>query len=45
MDKELGDLGTPFFGGAKPNMTDYMLWPWNERLPMLVNKKEYKGFD
>jgi len=35
MDKELGDLGTPFFGGDNPNMTDYMLWPWNERLPML----------
>ena len=27
-------LGTPFFGGDSPNMTDYMIWPWIERLPM-----------
>ena len=36
IDAELKKLGTPFFGGDKPSMTDYMIWPWNERLPMLV---------
>lgn len=35
-DAELKKLGTPFFGGDKPSMTDYMIWPWNERLSMLV---------
>lgn len=24
-----------FFGGSKPAMVDYMLWPWFERLPLL----------
>ena len=38
MDTELKKLNTPFFGGNKPNMTDYMIWPWIERLPMLVIK-------
>ena len=35
IDAELGMLGTPFFGGESANMTDYMIWPWIERLPML----------
>ena len=24
-----------FFGGSKPGMVDYMLWPWCERFPAL----------
>ena len=36
IDAELKKLGTPFFGGEKPSMTDYMIWPWIERLPILV---------
>ncbi len=24
-----------FFGGSKPAMVDYMLWPWFERLALL----------
>ncbi|KAK7114863.1 hypothetical protein V1264_000849 [Littorina saxatilis] len=24
----------PFFGGNKPAMADYLIWPWIERLPM-----------
>ena len=24
------------FGGESPNMTDYMIWPWIERLPIMV---------
>ena len=26
-----------FFGGSKPAMVDYMLWPWFERFPLLSN--------
>ena len=33
---ELRRLGTPFFGGEKPDMTDFMIWPWIERLPIIV---------
>ncbi|CAF3755969.1 unnamed protein product [Rotaria sp. Silwood1] len=28
-------LKDTFFGGSKPAMVDYMLWPWFERLPLL----------
>merc|ERR1719373_198917 len=35
IESELKMLGTSFFGGESPNMTDYMIWPWIERLPML----------
>lgn len=34
-ERELVQRGTPFFGGDKPGMTDYMIWPWFERLEML----------
>ncbi|KAJ8972986.1 hypothetical protein NQ317_019017, partial [Molorchus minor] len=27
----LAKRGTPYFGGEKPGMVDYMLWPWGER--------------
>lgn len=30
-EEELRTRGTPYFGGAKPGMTDYMIWPWCER--------------
>lgn len=26
-----------FFGGSKPAMVDYMLWPWFERMPLLID--------
>jgi len=29
-------LQDTFFGGSQPAMIDYMLWPWFERLPLLV---------
>lgn len=35
IDAELKMLGTPFFGGQTPNMTDFMIWPWIERLPCM----------
>ncbi|CAF4331696.1 unnamed protein product, partial [Adineta steineri] len=28
-------LTNTFFGGSKPAMIDYMLWPWIERFPLL----------
>ncbi|CAF1565883.1 unnamed protein product, partial [Adineta steineri] len=28
-------LTNTFFGGSKPAMIDYMLWPWFERFPFL----------
>ncbi|CAF1285426.1 unnamed protein product [Adineta ricciae] len=28
-------LQNTYFGGSKPAMVDYMLWPWFERLPLL----------
>ncbi len=31
-EKELHDT---FFGGSKPALVDYMLWPWFENLPRL----------
>lgn len=30
-DQELAKRGTPFFGGSKPGMVDFMIWPWCER--------------
>lgn len=34
-ERELVKRGTPFFGGDKPGMADYMIWPWIERLEMV----------
>ncbi|XP_014088771.2 pyrimidodiazepine synthase [Bactrocera oleae] len=34
-EKELSSRGTPYFGGDKPGMLDYMIWPWCERSAML----------
>ncbi|XP_018801591.1 PREDICTED: pyrimidodiazepine synthase-like isoform X2 [Bactrocera latifrons] len=34
-EKELSSRGTPYFGGDKPGMLDYMIWPWFERTEML----------
>ncbi|VVC44971.1 Hypothetical protein CINCED_3A021872 [Cinara cedri] len=32
IEAELVQRGSTFFGGASPNMVDYMIWPWFERL-------------
>ncbi|KAF2896245.1 hypothetical protein ILUMI_09929 [Ignelater luminosus] len=34
-EKELSSRGGPFFGGNKPGMLDYMIWPWCERVDLL----------
>uniref|UniRef100_A0A336KBC7 CSON007035 protein n=1 Tax=Culicoides sonorensis TaxID=179676 RepID=A0A336KBC7_CULSO len=42
-EDELRKRGTKFFGGVKPGMLDYMLWPWTERshiITLISNKYE-----
>jgi len=34
-ERELGNRGTPFYGGAKPGILDLMIWPWCERAEIL----------
>ncbi|XP_055385286.1 pyrimidodiazepine synthase-like isoform X2 [Condylostylus longicornis] len=34
-EAELKKRGTKYFGGEKPGMLDYMIWPWCERSDML----------
>ncbi|XP_067128597.1 pyrimidodiazepine synthase-like [Centruroides vittatus] len=33
-EKELKDRKSTFFGGDKPGILDYMIWPWFERIPV-----------
>jgi len=35
-EKELKARGTKFFGGARPGMLDYMIWPWFERFELFA---------
>ncbi|XP_033122026.1 glutathione S-transferase omega-1-like isoform X2 [Anneissia japonica] len=32
LEKIITNRATPFFGGQKPTMVDFMIWPWLERL-------------
>lgn len=41
-ENELKLKGTTFFGGDKPGMIDYMLWPWAERAKVLDYLVEQK---
>lgn len=34
-ENELIKRNTVFFGGQKPGMVDYMIWPWCERADIL----------
>ncbi|XP_049808624.1 pyrimidodiazepine synthase-like [Schistocerca nitens] len=34
-ERELVERGKPFFGGDRPGMLDYMIWPWCERSDMM----------
>ncbi|CAH1104325.1 unnamed protein product [Psylliodes chrysocephalus] len=38
LENELGQRGTPFFGGENPGMVDYMIWPWAERAGSITCK-------
>lgn len=37
MNEFLAKAATPYFTGARPGFSDYMIWPWFERMPMLGN--------
>ena len=30
-------LNKPYFHGETPGFSDYMIWPWFERMPMLMD--------
>uniref|UniRef100_A0A023EL34 Putative glutathione s-transferase n=1 Tax=Aedes albopictus TaxID=7160 RepID=A0A023EL34_AEDAL len=34
-ETELKNRGTSYYGGDKPGMLDYMIWPWCERVDLL----------
>nr|AJE61312.1 glutathione S-transeferase [Dendroctonus armandi] len=38
LEEELAKRGTTLFGGDKPNMIDYALWPWGERTGAIAIK-------
>ncbi|KAG6461198.1 hypothetical protein O3G_MSEX012477, partial [Manduca sexta] len=42
-EKELATRETTYFGGSRPGMLDYMIWPWVERLYLLrcVNERKF----
>lgn len=39
-EQELIKRGTPYFGGQKIGIVDYMIWPWFERFPSLKYNTE-----
>lgn len=43
-ESELESRGTTFFGGDKPGMLDFMMWPWSERskVPSALQDKEFQ---
>ncbi|CAH1180452.1 unnamed protein product [Phaedon cochleariae] len=42
LEDELANRGTKFFGGDKPGMIDFMLWPWAERSGCIGIRLGYK---
>lgn len=44
-ETELKKRGSEYFGGDKPAMIDYMIWPWIERTKFLVRVDSRYGFD
>ncbi|KAK7091939.1 glutathione S-transferase omega-1-like isoform X2 [Littorina saxatilis] len=42
MEEFLDKAGTPYYSGSKPGFSDYMTWPWFERIPMLGEITDYK---
>ncbi|KAH8379601.1 hypothetical protein KR009_005977, partial [Drosophila setifemur] len=41
-EQEITERGTPYFGGDKIGIVDYMIWPWFERFPALQYTLESK---
>ncbi|XP_038070356.1 glutathione S-transferase omega-1-like [Patiria miniata] len=44
IEDKLKERGTPFFGGAKPGMLDYLIWPWFERQVVYGAKLPFENF-
>uniref|UniRef100_A0A6P7FV64 Glutathione S-transferase omega-1-like n=1 Tax=Diabrotica virgifera virgifera TaxID=50390 RepID=A0A6P7FV64_DIAVI len=42
LEEVLSQRRTPFFGGDKPSMADYMIWPWAERAGCIGIKLQQK---
>ncbi|XP_050504812.1 pyrimidodiazepine synthase-like [Diabrotica virgifera virgifera] len=42
LEEALSQRGTPFFGGDKPGMADYMIWPWAEKAGCIGIKLQQK---
>lgn len=42
MEEFLRVAGTPYFSGSKVGFSDYMTWPWFERIPMMGDITGYK---
>lgn len=36
LEAELAARASPYLGGQRPGLVDYMIWPWLERLPVLA---------
>lgn len=34
-EKEISNRNGPYFGGNRPGMLDFMIWPWCERADLL----------
>ncbi|KAI8426159.1 hypothetical protein MSG28_005101 [Choristoneura fumiferana] len=45
IEDQLKSAGTKFLGGAVPGFTDYMIWPWFERMLTLSKKFELVKID
>ena len=39
-EKEIHRRGTPYFGGKRAGMLDYVIWPWFERMPIFLRGRE-----
>lgn len=42
MEEFLKTAETSYFSGDKPGFSDYMIWPWFERMPMLGEITDYE---
>ncbi|XP_071785099.1 glutathione S-transferase omega-2-like [Asterias amurensis] len=44
IEEKLKERNTPFFGGSKPGMLDYLIWPWFERQVVFGDKFPFDKF-
>ncbi|RUS88874.1 hypothetical protein EGW08_003313 [Elysia chlorotica] len=41
LESFMATLDKPYFHGESPGFSDYMIWPWFERMPMLTDITEF----